>query len=256
MTATRTAPPASHVGERRVGGPRHPAARRRVRRPHALAPGRRQARARPRRRPRRRAGARARAVTAPAWEEPLAELLRFLRRRLTGDYEVDDFGFDPDLTDNVLLPRAAAALREVVPRRDERPARTCPTTAARCVVANHSGTLPLDALMTAVALHDDHPAQRHLRMLGADLVFELPGRRAAGPQDRRHAGLQRRRRAAAVRRASSSASGPRASRASASRSASATSCSASAAAASSRRRCAPGCRSSRARSSAPRRSTR
>jgi 1-acyl-sn-glycerol-3-phosphate acyltransferase len=28
--------------------------------------------------------------------------------------------------------------------------------------------------MTALALYDEHPARRHLRMLGADLVFELP----------------------------------------------------------------------------------
>ena len=28
--------------------------------------------------------------------------------------------------------------------------------------------------MTAVALHDEHPARRHLRMLGADLLFRLP----------------------------------------------------------------------------------
>ena len=30
--------------------------------------------------------------------------LDFLRRRLTGDYTVDDFGFDADLTDHVLIP--------------------------------------------------------------------------------------------------------------------------------------------------------
>lgn len=40
------------------------------------------------------------------------------------------------------------------------------------VVANHSGTLPLDALMTQVALLDH--GNRHLRMLGADLVYTLP----------------------------------------------------------------------------------
>ena len=28
--------------------------------------------------------------------------------------------------------------------------------------------------MTQVAVHDHHPAHRHLRMLGADLVFNLP----------------------------------------------------------------------------------
>ena len=43
-------------------------------------------------------------VTAPAWEEGVADLLRFLRRRLEGDYAVDDFGFDVDLNDNVILP--------------------------------------------------------------------------------------------------------------------------------------------------------
>jgi 1-acyl-sn-glycerol-3-phosphate acyltransferase len=49
-----------------------------------------------------------------------------------------------------------------------------PAEGGALIVANHSGTLPLDALMTAVALHDDHPAHRHLRLLGADLVFRLP----------------------------------------------------------------------------------
>ena len=41
---------------------------------------------------------------AAPWERRLAGGLAFLRRRLTGDYEVDDFGFDPDLTEHVLLP--------------------------------------------------------------------------------------------------------------------------------------------------------
>jgi 1-acyl-sn-glycerol-3-phosphate acyltransferase len=34
--------------------------------------------------------------------------------------------------------------------------------------------VPLDALMTSLALLDHHPAHRHLRMLAADLVFSLP----------------------------------------------------------------------------------
>jgi 1-acyl-sn-glycerol-3-phosphate acyltransferase len=49
-----------------------------------------------------------------------------------------------------------------------------PAEGGALVVANHSGTLPLDALMTTVALHDEHPARRRLRLLGADLVFETP----------------------------------------------------------------------------------
>src|SRR5690606_19428031 len=37
-------------------------------------------------------------------EDRLSALLEFLRRRLNGDYEVDEFGFDRELTDTVLLP--------------------------------------------------------------------------------------------------------------------------------------------------------
>jgi 1-acyl-sn-glycerol-3-phosphate acyltransferase len=40
------------------------------------------------------------------------------------------------------------------------------------VVGNHSGTLPVDALMMQVALHDE--AHRAVRLLGADLVYQLP----------------------------------------------------------------------------------
>src|SRR5205823_5528302 len=41
---------------------------------------------------------------APPWEDALAESLAFLRRRLDGDYAVDEFGFDADLTQHVILP--------------------------------------------------------------------------------------------------------------------------------------------------------
>ncbi|SHE49245.1 lysophospholipid acyltransferase family protein [Streptoalloteichus hindustanus] len=106
-------------------------------------------------------------------ERRLAEALAFLRRRLTGDYEVDEFGFDPDLTESVLLP-PLRPLYEKWFRVETIGLHHVPSEGGALVVANHSGTLPLDALMTAVAVHDDHPARRHLRMLGADLVFRLP----------------------------------------------------------------------------------
>jgi 1-acyl-sn-glycerol-3-phosphate acyltransferase len=99
--------------------------------------------------------------------------LAFLRRRITGEYDVDDFGFDPDLTDHLLLP-PLRPLYDKWFRVETRGMDNVPDTGGALVVANHSGALPLDALMTAVALLDHHPAQRHLRMLGADLVFKLP----------------------------------------------------------------------------------
>ena len=108
-----------------------------------------------------------------AFERKLAHGLAFLRRRITGDYQVDDFGFDPDLTEHVLLP-PLRPLYEKWFRVETRGLHHVPDTGGALVVANHSGTVPLDAVMTAVALLDHHPAHRHLRMLGADLVFALP----------------------------------------------------------------------------------
>ncbi len=43
------------------------------------------------------------------------------------------------------------------------------------LVANHSGVLPFDAIMLQTGLHDEHPQHRNLRLLCADLVYEIPG---------------------------------------------------------------------------------
>jgi 1-acyl-sn-glycerol-3-phosphate acyltransferase len=109
----------------------------------------------------------------PSLDRALAGGFAFLRRRLTGDYPVDDFGFDPDLTDHVLLP-PLRPLYERWFRVETRGLDNVPDDGAALLVANHSGTLPIDALMTALALLDHHPARRHLRLLAADLVFRLP----------------------------------------------------------------------------------
>ena len=102
----------------------------------------------------------------PQWYRDLAHLLAFARRRVVGDYGVDEFGFDPDLTVHVLLPLYRRGFRvETIGMRH------VPSAGGALVIANHPGSLPLDAMMTAVALHDHHPAWRHLRMLGADLMF-------------------------------------------------------------------------------------
>ena len=120
----------------------------------------------------------------PAWEQVLADLLAFLRRRAAGDYPVDDFGFDTDLTDNVLLPLLRPLYQRWF-RVETIGMHHVPETGGALIVANHSGTVPLDALMLSVALHDEHPQQRHLRMLGADLVFRMP---VLGALARKHGG--------------------------------------------------------------------
>ena len=106
-------------------------------------------------------------------EHQVAETLSFLRRRLTGDYTVDEFGFDEDFTEHAYLPLLRPLYRKWF-RVEVRGIENIPSEGGALVVANHSGTIAMDSLMTQVAVHDEHPAHRHLRMLGADLVFQTP----------------------------------------------------------------------------------
>ncbi|MFJ4326016.1 lysophospholipid acyltransferase family protein [Streptomyces tricolor] len=106
-------------------------------------------------------------------ERRVAAGLAFLRRRLTGDYEVDDFGYDAELTDQVLMSLLRPVYEKYF-RVEVKGVENIPAEGGALIVANHSGTLPLDGLMMQVAVHDHHPAGRHLRLLAADLVFVLP----------------------------------------------------------------------------------
>jgi 1-acyl-sn-glycerol-3-phosphate acyltransferase len=107
------------------------------------------------------------------WERKLAAALAFVRRRITGEVEVDDFGFDVELTDKVLMA-LMRPLYEKYFRVETRGLENVPAEGGALVVANHSGTIPLDSVMTQLALLDHHSARRHLRLLGADLVFQTP----------------------------------------------------------------------------------
>ncbi|MDT0439358.1 MULTISPECIES: lysophospholipid acyltransferase family protein [Streptomyces] len=108
-----------------------------------------------------------------ALERRIAGGLAFLRRRLTGEYEVDDFGYDAELTDQVLMSLLRPVYEKYF-RVEVKGVENIPAEGGALIVANHSGTLPLDGLMMQVAVHDHHPAGRHLRLLAADLVFMLP----------------------------------------------------------------------------------
>lgn len=103
----------------------------------------------------------------------VARTLAFVRRRLTGDFDVDEFGFDEDFTTNVYLPLLRPLYRRWF-RVEVRGIENLPPDGGGLVVANHSGTVAMDSLMTQVAVYDEHPGHRHLRMLGADLVFRTP----------------------------------------------------------------------------------
>ena len=109
----------------------------------------------------------------PPEGERLHEALGFLRRRLTGDYQVDEFGFDRELTEAVLAP-VARFLHERWWRIDWVGMENVPSEGSVLLVSNHAGTLPWDAVMLKFGVLDRHPAHRHVRLLAADLAFRLP----------------------------------------------------------------------------------
>ena len=109
-------------------------------------------------------------VLGSDWDTRLATLFAALRRRMGGSYEVDEFGFDPQITE--ILVGAVEPLAEKWFRLEVRGVENIPTEGGALLVSNHSGTVPIDGVMVGYAVKKY--AQRNLRPLGADLVFQLP----------------------------------------------------------------------------------
>ncbi|HUS23180.1 MAG TPA: lysophospholipid acyltransferase family protein [Aeromicrobium sp.] len=109
-------------------------------------------------------------VLGTDWESRLAAFVAGLRKRLTGDFEVDEFGLDPQITD--LVTAAIEPLAEKWFRLEVRGIENIPAEGGALLVANHSGTVPIDGVITSYAVHKY--TGRTLRPLGADLVFALP----------------------------------------------------------------------------------
>ncbi|HET9873631.1 MAG TPA: lysophospholipid acyltransferase family protein [Propionibacteriaceae bacterium] len=105
------------------------------------------------------------------WQGSLDDVVEFARSRLHGDYSIDDFGFDPEFTTKVFLP----LLRPLVQnwfRVEVRGLENIPESGAALLVCNHAGTFPLDGMVLHSVVHDE--LARHVRMLGADLIFATP----------------------------------------------------------------------------------
>jgi 1-acyl-sn-glycerol-3-phosphate acyltransferase len=86
--------------------------------------------------------------------------------------EVDEFGLDPAIEQR-FRPIAEFLTRRYFRTRVEGLDHV--PNAGRCiVVANHSGTLPLDGLVLRAVMRLEHPAQRDLRWLAEDFLFYLP----------------------------------------------------------------------------------
>lgn len=105
------------------------------------------------------------------WQESLDDLAEYARSRFSGDYAVDEFGFDPEFTTKIVLP-ILRPLAQHWFRVEVRGLENLPESGSALLVSNHAGTLPLDGLILHSVIYDE--IGRHVRMLGADLVFKTP----------------------------------------------------------------------------------
>ena len=107
-------------------------------------------------------------------ERSLVEKVRdFMGKRLSGNYPIDDFGYDEQLAREFLLP-LLRPLYEKYFRVQTLGLNRVPSEGAALLVANHSGAIPIDAVMVQYAIATEHPAQRVVRNIGADLVWAAP----------------------------------------------------------------------------------
>ena len=105
------------------------------------------------------------------WASQTDQLATFARARMSGDYSVDEFGFDPQFTTELFLP-VMRWLAQNWFRVEVRGAENIPTSGSALLVSNHAGTMPLDSMVLHSVVYDE--VARPVRLLGADLVFKTP----------------------------------------------------------------------------------
>src|SRR5436309_5629541 len=76
----------------------------------------------------------------PFSAQTVQDMLNFLRDRLTGNYEVDEFGFDRELTEQFWLP-LLKPVSDYYWRVEWRGLENIPSDGAALLVGNHAGTV-------------------------------------------------------------------------------------------------------------------
>ena len=88
------------------------------------------------------------------------------------NYEVDDFGFDPQFTQSFLI--MFKALYRDYWRVETTGVEHVPATGRALLVANHAGVLPWDGTMIKTSVFVEHPTPRHVRALVASQFMGMP----------------------------------------------------------------------------------
>jgi 1-acyl-sn-glycerol-3-phosphate acyltransferase len=100
------------------------------------------------------------------------DTLEHVLRRLDGDPEDDEWGFDEDFAD--LVEPFFGFLYDRWWRVQVEGAHRVPAHGRALLAANHAGILPWDATMISLALLREHPLPRHPRFLVLNWAFDLP----------------------------------------------------------------------------------
>ncbi len=95
-----------------------------------------------------------------------------VKRHVTGEFDTDEWGLDWELVDAVRP--FFTFLYKVYWRVETTGLENIPVEGRALLVANHSGQLPWDGAMVAMAILTEHPAQRLVRTLFAALLARLP----------------------------------------------------------------------------------
>ncbi len=95
-----------------------------------------------------------------------------IKRRLAGEYETDEWGYDPEVVE------AVRPFFDFMYRRYWRVQTTgmenIPAENRAMLVSNHSGQLPFDGSMIGMAVNNEHPNRRLVRALYASWFPTLP----------------------------------------------------------------------------------
>lgn len=95
-----------------------------------------------------------------------------IRRRLEGDYEIDDYGRDEAFL-SVVMPLAQFLYRNYW-RVEVAGIENVPEQGRAMLVSNHSGVLPFDGAMIGLAIYNETASQRLARALVASWFPSLP----------------------------------------------------------------------------------
>jgi 1-acyl-sn-glycerol-3-phosphate acyltransferase len=101
----------------------------------------------------------------------LFRALEVRRHHSSGQWQLDDFGFDPEWTE-AIMPLVRLVYRKYW-RVDATGVRNVPRRGAALLVSNHAGVLPFDGAMIEMALFEGG-VDRHARALIADWFFGMP----------------------------------------------------------------------------------